>query len=226
MDTDCEKGVVNCAGTTLYLVAQTKEMDKNHVVRIKCSDRKGLIAGISGVMHRNDHNILVMKEFVEQETGMFFLRLEVSGTLNAPVLEAALKEVLPREAQISIIPRKLKNIVIMVTREHHCLSDLLVRCAQHPAAAGETFLVSDGEDLSTPGLIRQLARAMGRTARLAPVPVGLLRLGGRLTGRSGEVARLVDSLQVDVTPTRATLDWTPPLSMLEGLQKMTQGSKP
>lgn len=125
--TDCEKGVVNCAGTTLYLVAQTKEMDKNHVVRIKCSDRKGLIAGISGVMHRNDHNILVMKEFVEQETGMFFLRLEVSGTLNAPVLEAALKEVLPAEAQISIIPRKLKNIVIMVTREHHCLSDLLVR---------------------------------------------------------------------------------------------------
>jgi nucleoside-diphosphate-sugar epimerase len=106
------------------------------------------------------------------------------------------------------------------------LSDLLVRCAHHPAAPGQTFLVSDGEDLSTPGLIRQLAKAMGRTARLAPVPVGLLRLGGRLSGRSGEVARLVDSLQVDVSPTRATLDWTPPMSMLEGLQKMTQGSKP
>lgn len=103
------------------------------------------------------------------------------------------------------------------------LSDLLVCCASHPEAAGRSFLVSDGEDLSTPDLVRQLARAMGRSARLVPVPVGLLRLGARLTGQQAEVARLVDSLQVDLTPTRDTLSWAPPVSMLEGLQKMVKG---
>lgn len=104
------------------------------------------------------------------------------------------------------------------------LSDLLVRCAQHPAAAGETFFVSDGKDLSTPELIRHLARAMDRPARLLPLPVGLLRLAGRLSGRSPEVARLVESLQVDSSATRTTLDWTPPITVTEGLKQVVQGS--
>lgn len=103
------------------------------------------------------------------------------------------------------------------------LSDLLVRCVDHVAAAGHTFLVSDGEDLSTPDLIRQMALAMGRTARLMPVPVSFLRLGGLVIGRRAEVGRLVDSLQVDVSPTREALHWTPPQSVLEGLQKMARG---
>lgn len=103
------------------------------------------------------------------------------------------------------------------------LSDLLVCCSEHAAAVGRSFLASDGDDLSTPDLIRQMARAMGRSARLVPVPVGLLRLGGRLTGLRAEVGRLVDSLQVDVTPTREAMNWTPPQSVLEGLQKMARG---
>jgi nucleoside-diphosphate-sugar epimerase len=103
------------------------------------------------------------------------------------------------------------------------LSDLLERCADHPEAAGRCFLVADGEDLSTPGLIRQMAQAMGRRARLVPVPAGLLRLGARITGQQAEVARLVDSLQVDIAPTQEILDWAPPVTVLQGLQKMVKG---
>lgn len=102
-------------------------MEKHHVIRIKCRDQKGLIAGISGLLFRHNHNIVVMKEFVEAETETFFARLELSGELDTNGLQAALTEILPGPAMIDIIPRKKKDIVILVTKEHHCLSDLLVR---------------------------------------------------------------------------------------------------
>ena len=99
------------------------------------------------------------------------------------------------------------------------LVDLLIRCVDHPAAAGQTFLVSDGRDLSTPEWIRMLAAVIGRPARLLPVPPALLRLGGRLTGRGAEVERLIDSLQLDIESTCETLDWSPPVSVEEGLSR-------
>jgi nucleoside-diphosphate-sugar epimerase len=99
------------------------------------------------------------------------------------------------------------------------LVDLLIRCIDHPAATGQTFMVSDGEDLSTPDLIRRQAGVMGRPARLIPVPVRFLRIAGRLTGKSTEVERLVGSLQVDISHTRNLLDWTPPVSVDEGLRR-------
>jgi len=117
--------------------------------------------------------------------------------------------------------RSIRNRRSLVALDN--LTDLLVRCIDHPAAADQTFLVSDDEDLSTPDLIRQMAQAMGRHARLVPVPVILLRLGGSLTGQRAAVDRLVDSLQVDVTLTREALNWTPPLSALEGMQEMVRG---
>lgn len=102
-------------------------MERNNVIRIKCSDEKGLIAKIAGVLFSNQHNILVMKEFVETATNTFFMRLEVSGEVNEIKLISELRAVLPEGSQIEIIPKHKKNIVILVTREHHCLSDLLVR---------------------------------------------------------------------------------------------------
>lgn len=102
-------------------------MEKNHVICIKCRDRKGLIAGISGALYNYNHNILVMKEFVETSTETFFARLEVSGELDTQKIQDALTTLLPPEATINIIPKRKKDIVILVTREHHCLSDLLVR---------------------------------------------------------------------------------------------------
>jgi nucleoside-diphosphate-sugar epimerase len=104
------------------------------------------------------------------------------------------------------------------------LVDLLIRCVDHPKAAGQTLLISDNHDLSTPELLRMIANAMGKPARLFPVSVPLLRLAGRVLGRLNEVDRLVGSLQVDSSPTRSLLDWTPPVSVEEGVRRMVMGT--
>lgn len=99
------------------------------------------------------------------------------------------------------------------------LVDFIVTCIEHPAAANEIFTVSDGEDLSTPDLIRRIARAMGRPARLIPIPAPLLMAAARLLGK-GEVAdRLLGSLQVDCSRAREVLGWKPPISVDEGLRR-------
>jgi len=102
------------------------------------------------------------------------------------------------------------------------LVDLLIHCVDHPAAARQVLLVSDGEDLSTPELIRVLAQAMGKPSRLVPVPLLLLRAAGSLVGKDAEVDRLVGSLQVDSNYTFELLDWIPPVSVNEGLQKTAE----
>lgn len=100
------------------------------------------------------------------------------------------------------------------------LVDLLLKCINHTAAADQTLLVSDGEDLSTPALIRCLSTAMGRPAHLLPMPVTLLKAGAVLTGRRAMMTRLIDSLQVDISATRRLLDWMPPLSIDEGMRRI------
>lgn len=102
-------------------------MEKNHVIRIKCPDQKGLIAGIAGILFKRGYNIMVMKEFVETETGQFFARLEIAGDLKPQELETELRYVLPPSAIVEIIPSQKKKIVLLVTKEYHCLGDLLVR---------------------------------------------------------------------------------------------------
>lgn len=97
------------------------------------------------------------------------------------------------------------------------LADAILRGLAAPEAAGRTFLVSDGLDLSTPELIRRLGKALGRPQRLFPCPPALLRLAGLATGRSEQVRRLTESLQVESTAIRETLDWTPPVGVDEGL---------
>jgi nucleoside-diphosphate-sugar epimerase len=87
----------------------------------------------------------------------------------------------------------------------------------HPRAAGRVWLLSDGDDLSTPQLVRHIAAALGHPARLVPFPVAVLRALGRIAGRSAEVARLTGSLLVDSGPARRELGWRPPLSVAEGL---------
>ncbi|WP_290651356.1 SDR family oxidoreductase [Aquisalimonas sp.] len=102
------------------------------------------------------------------------------------------------------------------------LVDLLIRCLDHPSAAGQTFLASDGQDLATPELICLIARAMDRPARLLPMPPAMLRWGGALTGKSAVVARLLDSLRIDLAHTRSTLDWAPPVSPREAIHRAVQ----
>jgi nucleoside-diphosphate-sugar epimerase len=97
--------------------------------------------------------------------------------------------------------------------------DFIVMCLEHPAAANETFLVSDGEDLSTPDLIRRMARAMNRPARLLPVPVWALQAGASLLGKGDAVQRLCGNLQVDISKARELLGWNPPVSVDKGLRR-------
>ena len=109
----------------------------------------------------------------------------------------------------------IRNLRSLVGIDNLC--DFIVRCMEHAAAANETFLVSDGDDLSTADLVRRLANAMGRDARLVSVPPKLLEMAGDLLGRRETVRRLLDSLQVDITKARRQLAWSPPLSVDEGL---------
>ncbi len=91
-------------------------------------------------------------------------------------------------------------------------------CLEHPAAAGGTYLVSDGEDVSTAELLRRVAGAMGRRVRLLPVPGVLLRATAKTTGKSAEVDRLLDSLVLDSGLMRRQLAWNPPFTMDQGLK--------
>lgn len=99
------------------------------------------------------------------------------------------------------------------------LCDLIATCTSHPEAAGELFLVSDQKDLSTPGLIRALAEALGRRAHLIPFPAAVLRGAGRLLGQAGAIERLVGSLQLDSGKATRLLGWRPPLTVEEGLKR-------
>jgi nucleoside-diphosphate-sugar epimerase len=99
------------------------------------------------------------------------------------------------------------------------LVDFILACLEHRAAANETFLVSDGEDLSTTDLIHRLARVLGRPARTISVPVSVLRAGASLLGRREVAQRLLESLQVDMSKARQVLGWVPPISVDEGLRR-------
>lgn len=97
------------------------------------------------------------------------------------------------------------------------LVDLMMVCLDHPAAANQIFLVSDGEDLSTTELLKRCARALGRSARLLPVPSAVLTLAAKLLGRGDIAQRLCGSLQVDIRKNQTLLGWAPPISVDVGL---------
>ncbi|MGE4336807.1 MAG: UDP-glucose 4-epimerase family protein, partial [Pigmentiphaga sp.] len=99
------------------------------------------------------------------------------------------------------------------------LASLLTRCIEHPAAANQIFLASDGDDLSTAELLRMLAVARGQPCRLISVPTGLLLVGATLVGKKAHAQRLLGSLQADITKTRELLDWEPPYTIDQGLRR-------
>lgn len=102
------------------------------------------------------------------------------------------------------------------------LIDLVCTCIQHPAAANQTFMVSDGEDVSTPELLRRVAAALGKPARMLPVPQRWLELGTGVMGKRAVAQRLFSSLQVDISATCHTLGWSPPVSLDQGLKQVAQ----
>jgi nucleoside-diphosphate-sugar epimerase len=100
------------------------------------------------------------------------------------------------------------------------LVDLITLCLTHPGAANQVWLVSDDEDVSTSELLRRMARALGRSSRLIPVPQAWLETGARLLGRPDLMQRLCGNLQVDIGKTRTQLGWTPPMGVDRALTKV------
>jgi nucleoside-diphosphate-sugar epimerase len=102
------------------------------------------------------------------------------------------------------------------------LVDLIAACIDHPAAANQIFLASDGEDLSTPDLLRRTAEALGKRARLIYVPTWLLKTGAAAVGKTEAMQRLCESLRADITKTRQMLNWSPVASVEDGLKKTAE----
>ena len=119
--------------------------------------------------------------------------------------------------QIPLPFAKINNLRSFIGLDN--LIDLIICCIEHPKAVGKTFLVSDGEDLSTPDLIIKLSKFMDKSPRLFQVPQLIIQLIGCLVGKSSEIKRLLGSLRVDNSYTREILEWSPVLSLDESLEK-------
>lgn len=102
------------------------------------------------------------------------------------------------------------------------LIDALIVCATHPKAAGQTYLVSDGDDVSTPRLLELLGEGIGCSARLFAFPPALLKLAGRIIRKSNQIERLLESLRVDSGKIRRELNWTPPFTLQQGLKETAE----
>ena len=99
------------------------------------------------------------------------------------------------------------------------LVDAIVTCIKHPKASGQTYFVSDGDDVSTPDLIRRIGSALGRPARLFPFPPLMLKMVGITTGKSATIDTLLRSLTINCSKIRRELDWKAPFSMDQGLRE-------
>jgi len=102
------------------------------------------------------------------------------------------------------------------------LVDLICCSLKHPAAANKTFLVSDGEDVSTPELVQRIAQALGKNPRLLPIPEWVMKLGSKLTGKSAQIKRLCSSLLIDSSKVRRILGWRPACTMEEELARVAK----
>ena len=158
---------------------------------------------------------------IAQSTGMevVIIRPPLVYGANAPGNFGKLRRLVAKSFPLPLC--SINNLRSFVSIDN--LVDFIATCLEHPAAANETFLVSDGEDLSTPDLIRRMARAMNRPARLLPVPVWALQAGAWLLGKGDAVQRLCGNLQVDISKARSLLGWVPPVSVDEGLRRAVGG---
>jgi len=105
------------------------------------------------------------------------------------------------------------------------LLDLIVTCIDHPAAANQVFLAGDGEDLSTTELLRWLGMALGKPARLIPLPESLLTFLASCMGKKSVIQRLCGSLQVDISKEWEVLGWVPPITVAEGIRRAVENFK-
>lgn len=162
---------------------------------------------------------LVLRE-IAQETGLEVVTVR-SPLIYGPGVKANFRALM--HAVVRGVPLPLgaiHNRRSMVALDN--VVDLIVTCIGHPAAANETFLVSDGDDISTTELIRRLAYAMGRPARLVSVPETVLMACATFLGKREVARRLCGTLQVSIAKVREVLGWVPPVSVDEGLRRTAE----
>ncbi len=155
---------------------------------------------------------------VEKETGMEVVIIRpplvygpgVKGNL------AALIRLIKKGMPLPLAAVKNRRDLVSI----YNLCDLIRVCCLHPAAAGRTFLVCDGESISTAVLIRHIAGGLDLKARLFVVPIWALRLVASVLGKAGKVERLTGNLQIDMSTTQEVLDWKPPLTVIQSFKKM------
>ncbi len=117
------------------------------IIVIQCADQVGLVAAISSVVSKQRLNIISMREYVDKMENLFFMRLEVEEIFNADELESQLKAVLPGDAIVHINPLPQKKIVVLVTKEYHCLADILIRNFFNTLGATVQCVIGNHNDL-------------------------------------------------------------------------------
>ncbi len=118
-----------------------------YILKIDCNDEKGLIYKISNIIYKNNLNIEKNSEFVDDDSKKFFFRARVSGELDEVLLKSQLKEALPKSANIYLSERKKRNIVVMATKESHCLGDILLKYDSKELNANILAVISNHNSL-------------------------------------------------------------------------------
>jgi nucleoside-diphosphate-sugar epimerase len=154
---------------------------------------------------------------IGEETGMEVVIVRPPLVYGARVKANFLKLVRAIDAGVPLPLASIDNRRSLIYLGN--LADALIACMTHPAAANRTFLVSDDHDVSSPQLIREIAKALGRKPRLFQMPSSWLKAISSLTGHSQEMKSLIGSLCVDISSIKSSLGWAPPFTMQEGLKE-------
>lgn len=157
---------------------------------------------------------------IAHETGMEIVVVRPSLVYGPEVKANFLRLLQLASSGLPLPLGSAKGVRSLISIWNFC--DLLERCVDDPNAAGKTLLAADGEDVTLPSLIKSLAVAMSRPCRLFPVPIPLLQAATMLVGKRATLDKLTASLQVDISETRNALNWTPPVSLADGLARTAQ----
>ncbi len=124
-------------------------MQEQYILRIDCPDEKGLVHKITGVLYHNDLSVIRNDEFVDRESSHFFMRTEFAGNTDENKIISGLVGILPNDAKVSLNKERKKDIVILATKEHHCLGDLLIRHHFNELNANILAIISNHEILKS-----------------------------------------------------------------------------
>jgi len=172
---------------------------------------------------QSKHEAEVALREIEAETGMEVVILR-PPLLYGPGVKAnflKLIQLVDKGIPLPLGGIKNKRSFLSLTN----FADLISTCVSVPGAAGQTFTVCDGDDVSSGELVERIAKALGKKSLLLPVPDGLMKLAGKLTGKSAQVQRLCSSLQIDSSHVRKALDWNPPVTMEQELARVAEWYK-